>query len=99
MADGRIPKDILYGELFTGTRSIGHRYLRYKDTYKRDLNMADIDTNSWETAADDRGHWKLIVRNGIRKAEHKSSTQLAEKRDQRKQRSTKPVPSQPILKL
>ena len=84
MADGRTPKDLLYGELVTGTRSTGLPYLRYKDTCKRDMKVADIDTNSWETDAVDRGHWKLIVRNGIRKAEHKRSTQLAEKRDQRK---------------
>ena len=70
------------GELVSGTRSTGRPY--------------DIDTNSWETAAGDRGHWRLIVRNGIRKAEHKRSTPLAEKTDQRKQRCRKPAPFQPM---
>ena len=37
---------------------------------------------------DDRGHSRLIVRNVIRKAEHKRSAQLAEKTDQRKQVKT-----------
>ncbi|KAI0208302.1 Ceramide synthase 1 [Lamellibrachia satsuma] len=94
MSNGRIPKDILYCELVTGTRSSGRPYLRCKDTHKREMKMADIYTNSWETGADDRCHWKLIVRNGIRKAEHKRSTQLADKADQRMQRSAKPAPCQ-----
>ena len=66
-----------------------------KDFCKCDMKMADIYTNSWETAADDRFHLRWIVRNGIRKAEHSRYVQLAEKRDQRKQRSAKPAPSQP----
>ena len=73
MADGRIPKYFQYGEIVIGTRSTGRPCLRYKDTCKRDMKMVDIDTNSWETGADGRGHWMLIVWNGVRKAEHKIS--------------------------
>lgn len=36
MEDGRVPKDILYGELSAGGRSTGHAQLRYKDVCKRD---------------------------------------------------------------
>ena len=32
MANGRIPKYMLYGELVTGTRTVGRPYLRYRDT-------------------------------------------------------------------
>ena len=35
--DGRLPKDILYGELATGSRPTGRPTLRYKDVLKRDL--------------------------------------------------------------
>ena len=79
MADGRIPKDLLYGELVTGTRSTGRPYLRYKDTCKCDMKMAGIDKNSWESRSleADCSEWH-------KKAEHKRSTPLAEKRDQRK---------------
>ena len=35
MEDGQIPKDILYGELTSGQRSIGCPQLRYKDVCKR----------------------------------------------------------------
>ncbi|XP_036407648.1 uncharacterized protein LOC118793535 [Megalops cyprinoides] len=37
MEDGRIPKDILYGELASGTRTNGRPKLRYKDVSKRDM--------------------------------------------------------------
>ena len=37
MEDGRIPKDILYGELASARRSKGHPQLRYKDVCKRDM--------------------------------------------------------------
>ena len=37
VTDGRLPKDILYGELATGSRPTGRPTLRYKDVLKRDL--------------------------------------------------------------
>lgn len=48
MEDGRIPKDILYGELASGRRNIGRPQLRYKDVCKRDMRALNIDTESWE---------------------------------------------------
>ena len=39
MANGCIPKDMLYGELVTGTRTVGRPYLRYRDTCKRDMKV------------------------------------------------------------
>ena len=35
MNDGRIPKDILYGELCSGKKSAGRPQLRYKDVCKK----------------------------------------------------------------
>ena len=43
MDDGRIPKDLLYGELREGVRSTGRTLLRYKDVCKRDLKALDIN--------------------------------------------------------
>ena len=35
--DGRLPKDVLYGELTSGSRPVGRPMLRYKDVCKRDM--------------------------------------------------------------
>ncbi|XP_063959991.1 uncharacterized protein LOC129271526 [Lytechinus pictus] len=54
MDDGRIPKDILYGEQATGTRAVGRPVLRFKDVCKRDMKTSEINTTNWETLAGDR---------------------------------------------
>ena len=83
--NGRIPKGMLYGELVTATRTAGRPYLRYRDTCKRDMKVAGIDTTTWEAAADDRGHWRAVVKAGIRREEEKIYVHEAEKREKRKQ--------------
>ena len=91
MANGRIPKDMLYGELVTGTRTVGRSYLRYRDTCKRDMKVARIDTTTWEAAADDRGHWRAVVKAGMRRGEENRSVHEAVKREKRKQKSSHPA--------
>ena len=54
MEDGRIPKDLLYGELTCGKRTSGRPHLRYKDVCKRDMKALDINTKSWEAHASNR---------------------------------------------
>ena len=54
MEDGRIPKDILYGELAFGKRPRGRPQLRYKDVCKRDMKALEIDPEGWEDIAADR---------------------------------------------
>ena len=58
-----IPRD-MYGELVTGTRTVGRPYLRYRDTCTRDMKMAGIDTTacmrgsrrwSWALASSRKG--------------------------------------------
>ena len=49
--DGRIPKNLLYGELATEKRPTGRSHLRFKDVCKRDLQALGITTDSWEATA------------------------------------------------
>ena len=81
MANGRIPKDMLYGELVTGTRTVGRPYLRYRETCERDMKLAGIDTTTWEAAADDRRHWRAVVKAGMRRGEDNRSVYEAVKRE------------------
>ena len=53
MEDGSIPKDMLYGELATGSRPAGRPTLRYKDVCKRDLRAGDIAPTDLEALAAD----------------------------------------------
>ena len=62
MPNGPIQKDMLYGELLTGTRTADRPYIRYRDNSKRDMKVAGIDTKIWEAAAYDRGHWRSVVK-------------------------------------
>ena len=58
MLDGRIPKDLLYGELATGSRRTGRPQLRYRDVVKRYMKAVGIDTETWENLAADRSQWR-----------------------------------------
>jgi hypothetical protein len=41
--DGRIPKDIMYGNIEQGTRATGRPKLKYRNVLKRDLRSTDIN--------------------------------------------------------
>ena len=74
---------MLYGELVTGTRTVGRPYLR---PYLR------------EAAADDRGHWRAVVKAGMKRGEENRSVHEAVKREKRKQKSSHPAhPPQPTI--
>ena len=87
MDDGRIPKDLLYGELEEGGRDKGRPLLRYKDVCKRDLKALDIDLSSWETIAADRDAWRLTLKRQLPKGESKWKNKVAEKRFRRKEKA------------
>lgn len=71
MDDGRIPKDILYGELRTGKLSTGRPQLRFKDVVKRDKKALDIDVRSWEDLGADRPRWRSTLLRQIKSGEQK----------------------------
>ena len=57
MHDGRLPKDILYGELATGYRPTGRPMLCCRDL-KRDLKVGAIAPAGFEALAADRSGWR-----------------------------------------
>ena len=88
MEDGRIPKDILYGELALGRRITGRPHLRYKYFCIRDMKAVDIDTMSWEGLAADRTEWRSALKQHLETGEEKLMAASADKRARRKEDSS-----------
>ena len=88
MEDGRIPKDILYGELALGRRTTDRPHLRYKDVCARDMKAVGIDTMSWEGLAADRTGWRSALKQHLKTGEDKLMTAAADKRARRKEGSS-----------
>ena len=84
MEDGRIPKDLIYGELAIGKRRTGRPVLRYKDACKRDLRSCNIDVEHWEESASNRASWRQMVKKGINAADKNRFDEWSEKRQRRK---------------
>ena len=87
MHDGRLPKDILYGELATESRPTGGPTLLYKDMLKRDLKAGGIAPAGFEALAADRSRWRYTTESAIKIAEQKREEQWEEKRARRRQRA------------
>jgi hypothetical protein len=94
MQEGRIPKDLFYGELATGKRPTGRPYKRYKDVFKKDLKDTAIETVNWEQLAADRYTWRSVVKKGLKNFEC-NTIQLAEQKRlrTRAQRQAEQTPS------
>lgn len=71
MSDDRLPKAVFYSELREGKRSVGGQKLRYKDTLKRHLKIAEIPIDTWEDIASQRQEWRTAVKRAITKTEEK----------------------------
>ncbi len=95
MQDGRIPKDIMYGELASGTRPTGRPALRYKDVCKRDLKAGSLNPADLEAATADHVSWRLAVRTSVKLSEGKRKGQWEEKRQRRRQRAES-VPTEAV---
>ena len=79
MADVRIPKDLLYGELVQGNRPRGRPQLRYKDLYKQDLKALGMDLNRWETLTSEHSAWRQAVHHGLSQFEDPLSSRLRQR--------------------
>lgn len=91
MEDGRLPKDILYGQLTQGTRRTGRPQLRFKDVCKRDMMACSITTTNWEIQAMDRDTWRHTVHTGITEADMRRGQLMEERRERRKRTAATPA--------
>ena len=82
MEDGRIPKDLLYGELASGTRTVGRPLLRFRDVAKRDLTSLKI--TDWENVANNRAEWRSTCYKRLLAAEEE---ELEKQRERRRNRT------------
>ena len=92
MEDGRIPKDILYGELASGRRTKGRPQLRYKDDCKRDMKTLDINAESWKDLAADLMMWRNTLNQHLKSGEEKLLNAIVGKRAVRKERNNFSTP-------
>ena len=69
MSDDCLPKQLLYGELCYGKRSLGGKKKRFKDTLKNTLTGFNIDVTNWEACALDRSLWRSKIHTWARTAE------------------------------
>ena len=84
MDDGRIPWNLLHGELVQGKCATGRPQLRFKDVCKRDLKALNIDQNKREATALKRSAWRQTVQKGLSKFEETLAQQHKEMRMRRK---------------
>ena len=91
MADDRIPKQLLYGELVQGKRSHGGQKKRLKDTLKHNMIKCNIDPSRFEALAADRLMWRATVKNNTMLFERKRCDEAISKRLIRKQSQSQVV--------
>lgn len=85
MEDGRIPKDLLYGDLANGSRPRGRPKLRFRDVVKRDMKAIKLDPNEWEELADNRTLWRGTINHLLKEGEQSLRACAEEKRRRRKE--------------
>ena len=85
MGPERLPKKVLYGQLSTGTRTVGRPKLRYKDVCKRSLNDFHINADNYEDIAEDRIQWRNAVWEGMRMCSADRDQQEQLRRERRHQ--------------
>ena len=83
MSDDRIPKQLLFGELTTGTRTVGRPLLRWKDSLKDTLKQSNISITQWQDIATDRSTWRRSVHDELMLCDNSRRERNATKRARR----------------
>ena len=96
--DDRIPKQLLYGELYVGSHPQHKPKKRFKDCVKDSLALSKIDDPDWEMVACDRYRWKKMVYSGSRCFQDNANIWAKTKRAARKGDNIDPDLSQFVCK-
>ena len=83
MDNGRICKDILYGELTTCFQPKEHPHLMFNDVCRHDMKAYHINTDNWEEAASNRAVWRSMTKTGTKLTEIRTDI-TQQKRQQQK---------------
>ena len=67
MPDGRLPKQLLFGELREGVRSAGGQLKRFKDASKATMKVCHISASELEGLSQDRSAWRSAISAGTRR--------------------------------
>ncbi|KAI8495091.1 hypothetical protein Bbelb_270770 [Branchiostoma belcheri] len=92
MPETRLPRQILFSQLESGTRPRGAPRRRFRDQLKDTLLRCAIDQDSWEHLAEDRTKWRRTVMQGTAYMEDQRRAEAEAKRQQRKERLLRPRP-------
>ena len=90
MNNERLPKQILYGEMREGRRSVGGQRKRHKDHVKSILRKFEINPSHLENLAADRAEWRSICHKGAAIFEEKMHESMRQRRERRHQRESQP---------
>ena len=92
MDDHRLPKQLLYGELAQGERTVGRQKKRYRDNTLHILKSCNIDHKDLERLAADRKVWRSTIHHQLKEHETDRLKSLAERRQKRKNKTQKTTP-------
>ena len=91
MEESRIPRQLFYGELASGSRKRGRPKKRFKDNLKANIKWTGIQPRQLETAASDRSRWRALTTNAVKAFEDDRRQRLAAARDRRHKAATASV--------
>ena len=83
MPENRLPKQLLYGELAEGRRSVVGQMKRFKDHAKRTLKACHLEPKALENQAADRQEWRRATKAGLASFEADRTCWLNERRERR----------------
>ena len=71
MDDGKLPKQLLYGEQTRRERPLHKSSKQFKDILKSNLKALMIDVDHWETLIESYGSWRKIIKDKCRDLKQK----------------------------